>query len=291
MIADDYKNELAQESRRRFVRDFLAYTGWVFLGGAELVRSSSILIAGDGANGDKNFGGLKGRVLFDGSVPEAKEVDLSKANLAPAELEWFKSTGPILNQDWVIDPKTKAVSWVYVWLQPLDKKKPLIAHESLTVIPEDKKLIIVDQDPTGYVPHAVAIQEGQGLLMRNKGPVGHVFNFNGFENEPFNKAMPPGSEIAAPNFKAEKGALQVNCPPHPWERMFLRVFDHPYFAVTKPDGTFEFKMVPAGPCRLVVWHEILGFNGGRKGKDGSEIKVEGGAVSDLGDIKIKPTAT
>jgi hypothetical protein len=33
------------------------------------------------------------------------------------------------------------------------------------------------------------------------------------------------------------------------------VFDHPYFAITAPNGTFRIDGVPAGRYRLKVWHE------------------------------------
>lgn len=286
----DLNTYFEDESRRSFLRDFLSLTGFVFLGGAELVRSSRPAIAGDAKNSDQGFGTIKGRIVFEGTPPVAEEVNLDKAGLSETDLKWFKSAGPILNQDWVIDSKSKAVQWVYVWLQPLQKSDKLVIHDSLKVIAPEKKFITIEQEPIGYVPHAAAIQEGQGIIMKNSGPIAHVFNYSGFENEAFNKAMPPNSEIKVENMKKEKSAAIINCPPHPWERMFLRVFDHPYFAVSKADGSFAFNMVPKGPCRIVVWHEKLGFNGGKKGRDGSEIKVEGGAITDLGDIKIKPTA-
>ncbi len=287
MRNDDYHMNFEDESRRSFVRDFLAYTGWVFVGGTQLMRSPNVAVAGDPNNQDQNYGGIKGRILSDGTPPERKEIDLESQNLAAQDMAWFKKAAPILNEDWVIDPKTKAVQWVFVWLQPLGRRDEFALHESQKVIPDKEMIIPVDQDPQGYVPHAVAAREGQGLLMRNKGPIAHAFKFEGWSNPQMNQAMPPGAEIPVKNLKAERAPVKISCPPHPWERMYLRVFDHPYFAVTKPDGTFEINMAPKGPCRLVVWQETLGFNGGRSGRDGSEITIEGGAISDLGDIKIK----
>jgi hypothetical protein len=45
---------------------------------------------------------------------------------------------------------------------------------------------------------------------------------------------------------------------HPWPRAYLAVFDHPYFAVTKPDGSFTIEGVPPGKYKLVTWHERTG---------------------------------
>jgi hypothetical protein len=54
------------------------------------------------------------------------------------------------------------------------------------------------------------------------------------------------------------GLVIVRDVDHPWPRAFLAVFDHPYFAVTKPDGTFAIDSVPPGRYTLVAWHERTG---------------------------------
>lgn len=288
VIAEAERVEL---SRRRLIRDVCVATGWVFASQASVARAAEHTIAGDTTNNDKKWGTVKGRVLFDGVIPATKEIELDKLNLAPKDLEWFKSMGPVLNQDWVIDPQSKAIRWVYIWLIPEDSKGTLATHSSLIELPKEKKLVIVDQDPSGYVPHAVGLQPGQGLLMRNQGSISHQFNFGGFKNNPINKPMPPGSEIVIEDIKPESTPLQVNCPPHPWERMWLRKFDDPYFAITDAQGNFEIKLAPAGKCRLVVWHETVGFAGGRAGRRGREIVIEGAAVADLGDIKLSAKTT
>lgn len=288
MDSDKILNKLESDmlSRRRLIRDICAATGWVFLTQPLLSRATEPTIFGDSTNADKDWGSVRGRVLFDGTPPTMKEVELEKLNLPPMDLEWLKSKGPVLNQDWVIDSKSKAVQWVYVWLIPEDGKGTLKTHQSLLELPKEKKLVIADQEPSGYVPHAVAVQPGQGLLMRNSGSIGHVFNLTAFKNDPINRPMPPGSEIVIEEFKPEPAPIQINCPPHPWERMWLRSFDHPYFAVTDAQGNFEIKLVPAGKCRIVVWQESVGFSGGRSGKRGQEVTVEGAAITDLGDIKV-----
>src|SRR5262249_29450259 len=39
-----------------------------------------------------------------------------------------------------------------------------------------------------------------------------------------------------------------------WQRAYLWVSGHPYFALTDEDGRFELKQVPAGDYRLICWH-------------------------------------
>ena len=39
----------------------------------------------------------------------------------------------------------------------------------------------------------------------------------------------------------------------------MGVLDHPYFAVTGKDGSFELKNVPPGTYTVAAWHEKLGL--------------------------------
>lgn len=54
------------------------------------------------------------------------------------------------------------------------------------------------------------------------------------------------------------GLVIVRDTDHPWPRAYLAVFDHPYFAVSKPDGAFTIDGVPPGRYTLVAWHERTG---------------------------------
>jgi hypothetical protein len=54
------------------------------------------------------------------------------------------------------------------------------------------------------------------------------------------------------------GLVIVRDADHPWPRAYLAIFDHPYFAVTRPDGSFVIDGVPPGKYTLVAWHERTG---------------------------------
>ncbi len=67
-----------------------------------------------------------------------------------------------------------------------------------------------------------------------------------------------GSLIPVPDALAEPGLLELRSEPRPWARAWLRVFDHPYHAVTGLNGTFRFDSLPPGRHRLIAWHPRLG---------------------------------
>jgi hypothetical protein len=54
------------------------------------------------------------------------------------------------------------------------------------------------------------------------------------------------------------GLVIIRDADHSWPRAYVAVFDHPYFAVTKPDGSFTIDGVPPGSYTLVAWHERTG---------------------------------
>ena len=85
----------------------------------------------------------------------------------------------------------------------------------------------------------------------------------------------------------EKRPIAVGCDLHPWMTGYLMVFDHPFFAVTGEDGSFEIKGVPAGKQNVVVWQEKVGYVTPGFAV-GVPVEVKAGATVDLGDVKLDP---
>ena len=54
---------------------------------------------------------------------------------------------------------------------------------------------------------------------------------------------------------SKPGLVIVKDSDHPWPAAYLAVFDHPYFAVTTPNGSYTIDGIPPGHYTLKVWHE------------------------------------
>jgi len=54
---------------------------------------------------------------------------------------------------------------------------------------------------------------------------------------------------------SKPGLVIVKDSDHPWPTAYLAVFDHPYFAVTAPNGSYTIDGIPPGHYTLKVWHE------------------------------------
>ena len=50
--------------------------------------------------------------------------------------------------------------------------------------------------------------------------------------------------------------IRVKCDVHPWMSSMFVVLDHPYFAVTKDDGTYTISGLPPGNYTITAWHEM-----------------------------------
>ena len=52
--------------------------------------------------------------------------------------------------------------------------------------------------------------------------------------------------------------VPFRCDVHGWMNAYAGVVAHPFFAVSKADGSFEIKGLPPGSYTIEVWHEQLG---------------------------------
>jgi hypothetical protein len=253
----------------------------VLVGGLSLA-----LVPSAGADSPEGWSTIKGQIVWGGgAVPEHKTIDVSNHQDKACCL----AKGPVLSEDWVIDKDNKGIYWTYVWLAPESPSGKLPIHPDLEKIQE--KEVIVDQPACQFVPHAVALRQGQALVAKNSAPVAHNVRWTGgFKNPGNNLIVPSKGSHTISNLVADKYPIKLECNIHPWMSGWVRVFDHPYFAVTDADGKFEIKNAPAGKFRLFIWQESSGFRGGAAGRNGEEIIIKPGTVTDLGKLDLKPSS-
>lgn len=220
-----------------------------------------------------SWGTIKGQITWSGEPPTRNPLDLKDAKDAPHCLD--KMGKPPLSEAWVVNPKNKGIRWTFVWLAP-ETGKTFTIHPDLQEIKE--KEVVIDQPLCMFEPHALGIREGQVLIAKNSSSIAHSFKWTGnpFVNVGGNNTIPPGQQSPISNLKADKLPVIVECAIHPWMRGWVRVFNHPYYAVTDEDGNFEIKNAPAGKCNLMIWHASAGWRGGAAGKNGTPITIKTG---------------
>jgi len=81
--------------------------------------------------------------------------------------------------------------------------------------------------------------------------------------------------------------VPFKCDVHGWMNAYVGVLDHPYFAVSDANGSFDIKNLPPGTYTIEAWHEKLGTMQQKVTVDDKEtkdvpftFKVSGAAASD-----------
>ncbi len=231
---------------------------------------------------EQKWGTVKGRVIFDGDPPSRKEIAAAALNADCKNC----AAGGTWSDEWVVDPKTKGVRWVMVWL--LDEKggNKIPIHPKLVKPDPD---VVVDQPCCMFEPHVLGIRVGQTLVAKNTSTFGHNVNIIGGADNAVvsgNNVVGTGKTHKVAGWVASNRVVPVQCGIHSWMISYIWVFDHPYFAVTNDKGEFEIENAPVGKYRIVTWHEATGWVSG--GKKGVPVEIKADAVTDLGAIKTKP---
>jgi hypothetical protein len=224
------------------------------------------------------FGTIKGRLVWpDAKAPEPKVLyEKGDAKIKDPEV----CGGPILSRDVVVDPATKGVENGIAYLV-----RPAGANPDLEkALLEKTPAVVVDQKACQFIPYTTAMHQKQKLVFKSSDPVQHNVRYFGFVNPAFNKMLPPNGQDEV-NLVAERRPIGLACDVHTWMKGWIMVFDHPFFDVTNPDGSFEIKGVPAGAQKLVVWLGATGYVTPGAGA-GMPVDVKPGATTDVGDVKL-----
>jgi hypothetical protein len=210
-----------------------------------------------------------GRVTFAGEPPAPQRFDLSGS----PDCQRFHPNG--LFDDSLIVSSEGGVANVVVSLRAGGDR-------SLTG-PPPPPLAVLDQRGCRFVPRVLAVAVGQPILVKNSDPFLHNVHSMAVNNGNFNFGQPgvnPGTNVG-PFTTAER--FKIRCDVHPWMTVHVSVFEHPYFAVTGPDGSFAIPgSVPDGRYLLVAWHEVLG-------ELQATIDVKGGSAV-IHDFEFDPSA-
>jgi plastocyanin len=188
-------------------------------------------------------GVLHGAVRFSGKKPPRKMIDMSND---PACVEAHK--GKPYDESVVVNPNG-TLGNVFVYVKTgLEGRKFEIPAAPVTI----------DQKGCWFHPRVLGIQTGQVLEVTNSDPVTHNIHPLAQINREWNHSQGAGDTPLARKFLKSEIMIRVKCNIHSWMRAYIGVLDHPYFAVTGPDGSFELKNLPPGDYVVEAWHETFG---------------------------------
>ncbi|MBS1799191.1 MAG: carboxypeptidase regulatory-like domain-containing protein [Acidobacteria bacterium] len=118
--------------------------------------------------------------------------------------------------------------------------------------------VVIDQNGCWFHPHVMGVQTNQVVKIVNSDPVTHNIHPMAEVNREWNHSQGPGDPVLTRKFVKPEIMIPVKCNIHSWMRAYIGVLDHPYFAVSKDDGTFKIPNLPPGTYTLAIWQEKLG---------------------------------
>ena len=188
-------------------------------------------------------GTVVGKVTFDGSAPRPRVVRMGSDPLCMTE-----SKAGTLSEVLLVGPGNGLQNaFIYV--------KDGLGNRTF---PAPKTPVVLDQQGCKYLPHVIGIQVGQPMEVRNSDPTLHNVHAVPKVNKEFNFGQPTKGMKTVRAFDKPEVMVPFRCDVHGWMNAYAGVLPHPFFAVSKNDGTFEIKGLPPGSYTIVVWHEQLG---------------------------------
>ena len=162
---------------------------------------------------------------------------------------------------------------------------PKAAFAANEIHPDDAKRkpaeVVIDQPCCMFVSRgSLAARVGDTLVVKNPAAIPHNFFWTSENNGQQTRTSRPGASSSSRSRSPRRPApVQYKCTIHPWMSGYVRVFDHPYYAVTDDDGNFEIKDAPAGEVPHRVLARDVGFKGGKAGRFGDPITIAPGPTA------------
>jgi Carboxypeptidase regulatory-like domain len=217
-------------------------------GGSQETSNTSAAPSAAGTGGQKvdpaSAGSVKGRVALDGTVPKNEVI---KMNADPVCLKEAKGTQT--QETYLVSSDGKTLGNVFVYV------KDGLGNYAFDTPTEAAK---IDQKDCRYHPHVFGMRVNQPLEIVNSDPTLHNIHAMPKGNSEFNNGQPIQGMKMSHTFDKQEVMVPFKCDVHGWMNAYVGVLPHPYYAVTKDDGSFELKDLPAGTYTIEAWHEKLG---------------------------------
>lgn len=184
---------------------------------------------------------VKGSVKFSGKAPGKVEIQMKEECQALHD-------NPVFSEEVVVNDNGTLRNVIVYVQKGLEGKK----------FDAPKDAVILDQHGCMYTPHVFVVQVGQTLTVKSSDQFMHNIKASPKNNPKLNIAQDKPMETPQVFKLAESSPVRFECNVHSWMNAYALVLSHPFHAVTKEDGTFELKGLPAGEYTVTAWHEKYG---------------------------------
>ena len=183
---------------------------------------------------------VSGKVVFEGAAPKNPRINMS------AEPDCNGLHSGAVHAEVAVVGEGGVLGNVFVWVKSgLEGKK----------FKTPSNAVALDQKGCIYTPHVISLQTNQVLAVSNSDPNTHNVHPLPKVNREWNKSQTANAPAIERKFSRQEIMMPVKCNIHPWMRSYINVVDHPFFAITGSDGSFEIKGLPPGTYTIEAVHE------------------------------------
>jgi len=193
---------------------------------------------GGGEAAPASTASIMGKISFEGEVPKAEKLQTSADPNCKKEL--MTETTKV---------KDGGLANVFIYVSGGD-------HTGKTYAPPSTAVELNQQD-CHYIPHAVVVQVGQKVSIKNSDMTLHNIHAYSEINEGFNVAQAVQGLVTDHVFDKKEIIFPVKCEVHKWMQAFIAVVDNPWATISAEDGKYELKL-PAGKFEITAIHEKYG---------------------------------
>ena len=245
------------------------------------------------------FGSISGQFILDGPIPETQSI-IRKGDSAVKDSKCCAAQ-ELFSRAFVVNGKSKGIRHIFVYM-----RRTKVIHPDLKNSNEQE--VVFDQKHCRFEPHTLLIRTDQTVVLKSGDPIVHNAHWIPIRNQSFNVLLAMndrrGHNVACNSTRlSELLPMPVKCDIHPWMKAYWLVLDHPYMAITDPDGKFQIERIPEGVHEITVWHERIGYLDTKKDVEGNPIwnvqrngvdwsgrkcmvTVKSNSVTEFGEIKI-----
>lgn len=139
---------------------------------------------------------------------------------------------------------------VLVWIDGVTAGKPL---------PEERRAA-VSLEGCRFSPRVLGVVAGTTINVKSQDRMvltSRFYRENGPEPVAEIHTVDAGQVVPSEKIAARPGIVEIRTVQHPWQRGYIAVFDHPYFAVADASGRFTIEGLPPGTYTVKAWHERM----------------------------------
>lgn len=186
---------------------------------------------------------LSGSISFAGKLPKSLAIDMS------ADPVCYQVNPDPRTENIVVRNGKLANVFVYV-------KNNTVLDSYTFELPTSS--VAIEHRGCRYVPHVLGMRAEQPLTVLNSDPTQHNTHPTPKNNVEWNQSQAAGAAALIKTFNRPETFIPFKDNQHPWEKAYVGVFSHPFFAVSDENGNYRIDGLPPGQYTIVAWHERFG---------------------------------